>query len=899
MSIKKTLRASLTFSFIIGAFAAIYNLSPTSVVDAQSSCTQTVTNTNNDGSGSLRQAIRSANVNANLDVICFSIGSGLQTITPTSGMDAITRPAKIDGTTQPGYNGSPLIEINGQNVPTSGTPGLWITGGDSVVRGLVINRSRGNGIMITDGGNNVIAGNYIGVNSAGTSALGNGIDGIGMITANNTIGGTSASDRNIISGNNANGIGITNQAAKQNTIIGNYVGTDKNGTYALANGGDAVLINNSITNKIGGTQGTTPNSSCSGSCNLLSGNAYNGVGLFNANENSIVGNYVGVSASGTVKLPNKDIGIELQESANNTVGNSTTNGRNVISANGGAGILITGGASIGNTVGGNLIGLDATGINPLGNSLMGISVGNSPGLNNSYARNNTIGGTTDPTTKSCSGACNAISGNVQNGIIISGGSGAGNTVLGNYVGVRVDGTGDKYGAVRNGLDGIGILNSPNNTIGNNAPSGRNIISGNTNNGVIIAGNGSTGNRIQGNYIGRSLDTRSDMIRIGNGGIGVAMSSGVSTAIIGNSITSNDKLGIDIGYNDITLNDPGDGDGGVNNQQNYPEIFSAINTSDETTKISGIFNGNANNQFQLDFFTSAGCNAGKPKNYGEGDTYVGSTSVGTDQFGNISFTFTSDVQLPGNSYVTATATRKINGVPAETSEFSKCVLVNASKPLVTNGADWYLKDDLTDGSSDRSFQYGFPPNTLFCAWDPAKPGTKLPVVVSATGTWYFRASYTTGVADKTVQFGFNGGTPVCGDWDGDGIDTVGMVSGSLTWFLRNSNTSGSADMSFQYGPAGTPVVGDWDGDGKDGVGVFTPDSRWSLRNQLSGGGADAYFQYGGAGVLPVVGDWDGNRADSIGTYTPSTGGWSLRSINSSGPATTSYNYGFTGTKAQTW
>lgn len=862
------------------------------------SCTQTVTNANASGAGSLISAVANANSNSNVDVICFNIsGNGTQTIMPTSAV-LLSQPATIDGTTQPGYSGQPLIEISGQNISGSGTPDIWITGGNSTVRGLVINRSKGNGIIMTNGNGNTIVGNYIGTDVSGTIAAPNAIDGVGTITANNIIGGTTAADRNVISGNTGNGVGITNQAAQNNVVQGNYIGTSKDGTAAIPNNGDGLLINNSTNNIVGGTASTTPGGACNGACNVLSGNTHNGIGVYLANSNTVQGNYIGSMPNGTTRLPNGDIGIELQEAANNTVGSGTAAGRNVISGNMGAGMLLTGAGTTGDTVKGNYIGMDTTGITPLGNQLMGISIGNSPGLGNGYARNNIIGGTIDPNSPSCQGNCNLISGNAQNGIIISGGSGVGNFIQGNYIGVKVDGNGENGGVVGNGLDGIGILNSPNNFVGTSSDTSRNIVTGNKGNGVIVAGDPSTGNRVEHNYVGLSHTSDSSALKIGNKFAGVTMSGGVSTAILGNEITSNGGFGIDVGYNGVTQNDSGDGDGGVNNQQNFPNVYSAKDINSGTT-ISGVLNTNSNTQYELDFFDSSGCNSGKPDNYGEGDSFIGKIDTATDQFGNISFSFATSTQLPGNSYVNATATRKIGNVPAETSEFSKCVLVNTSKPLVTNGATWSLKDDLTSGGADETFGYGFPSYLLFCAWDPSKPGMKLPVVVSTNGTWFFRASYTTGTADLVVQYGFPGGRPVCGDWDGDGVDTVGWVGQNLTWYLKNANTNGTADITFQYGPAGQPIVGDWDGDGHDGVGVFTPDGHWSLRNATNSGTADYYFQYGAAGSQPVVGDWDGNRTDTIGTYSPSSSYWSLRSDNSSGPATTSFTFGGTGTTAQTW
>lgn len=878
----------------MGMFAGLIYISL--LPDAHAAaCTQTVTNTSNSGTGSLRQAILSANSSSNADYICFSIGSGAQTITPNTSLPALSQPVTIDGTTQPGWSNAPIIEINAGNTSDS-NPGIWINTSNSTVRGLAINRAKGNGIMITGGGGNVVAGNYLGVGLNGSSNLGNQIDGIGMITANNRIGGTSPADRNVISGNKANGIGITNQAATGNVIVGNFVGTTSTGNGSVPNSGDAILINNSQHNTIGGTTNTTPGGACTGSCNVLSGNRLNGIGLYLANNNTVLGNFVGLNPAGTGAVANGDIGIEAQEASGTKIGNATAAGRNVISGNVGAGVLLTGAATTNTVMAGNFVGTNSAGTGAIGNKGLGVSIGNSPGLGNGYARNNTIGGSVDPTTPCNAPAtpCNVISGSGQNGLIISGGAGTGNRILSNYIGV--DANGSVSTSLRNGMDGIGILNSPNNIIGNADNTGRNIISANLGAGIVIAGGASINTTIEGNYIGK---TRSGYA--GNNRGGVVLFAGIGNAIIGNSIGENKGYGIDIDGNGLTDNDPGDGDGGPNNRQNFPDVYSVRNNlgGSGTTTVSGMMSSQPNQSYRIDFFNSPSCNSGKPDNYGEGNSFIGSKNVTTDRFGNISFSYQTPSMLPGNTYLTTTATRLQNGVPRDTSEFSKCRVVNAPKPAVSNGADWLLKDDLTDGSADRQFGYGFPPNTLMCAWDPAKPGTKLPVVVSGN-TWFFRASYTTGTADKTVRFGPTNATPVCGDWNGDGIETVGMVTASKQWYLRNSNSDGAAEATFQYGGSGVPVVGDWNGDGRDTVGVFqTSTSSWFLRDENNSGPANYAFQYGALGTFPVVGNWGGGSRDGVGTYFASRGEWSLRSSANNGAPTTYFFFGQSNPRPLTW
>src|SRR4051794_31676929 len=168
--------------------------------------TFTVTTVDDDGPGSFRQAIRDANANAGRDVIAFNIGAGgVLTIQPASALPAVTDPVVIDGTTQPGYAGSPVVVLNGSQA--GGVDGLTISAGNSTVRGLVINSFEGNGIVLQTSGGNVVAGNFIGTDVTGTGAVGNlaGVLVAGT-SSGNTVGGSAAGDRNLISGNRGSGV---------------------------------------------------------------------------------------------------------------------------------------------------------------------------------------------------------------------------------------------------------------------------------------------------------------------------------------------------------------------------------------------------------------------------------------------------------------------------------------------------------------------------------------------------------------------------------------------------------------------------------------------------------------------------------------------------------------------
>jgi hypothetical protein len=157
----------------------------------------------------------------------------------------------------------------------------------------------------------------------------------------------------------------------------------------------------------------------------------------------------------------------------------------------------------------------------------------------------------------------------------------------------------------------------------------------------------------------------------------------------------------------------------------------------------------------------------------------------------------------------------------------------------------------------------------------------------------------GPADVAFNYGpaVLGWMPVVGDWNGDGVDTIGLYDPvTSTWYLRNSNSAGPADVAFSYGPAGggwTPMIGDWNGDGLTTIGLYSgTTSTWYLRNTNAAGAADLAFNYGppAGGWVPRTGDWDGNGTFTAGLYNETTGTFYLRNANAAGPADTAFNYG---------
>jgi hypothetical protein len=136
--------------------------------------------------------------------------------------------------------------------------------------------------------------------------------------------------------------------------------------------------------------------------------------------------------------------------------------------------------------------------------------------------------------------------------------------------------------------------------------------------------------------------------------------------------------------------------------------------------------------------------------------------------------------------------------------------------------------------------------------------------------------------QAVTFGLPDDQPVAGDWDGDGMDTIGVYRGG-TFHLRNSLDAGPADRILTFGVSGDrALAGDWDGDGIATVGVYrAADSLFYLSNNPRRGVSDVVVTYGVAGDIPIVGDWDGDGRDTVGVYRE--GVFYLRNSNTSGEA----------------
>jgi Domain of unknown function (DUF4394)/Calx-beta domain/Domain of unknown function (DUF4214) len=642
----------------------------------------TVTNANDDGPGSLRQAMVASNQNPPTDVrniITFNIpGSGIQKILLNSSLPVITVPVLIDGWSQPGFGASPLIELNGQTfmlgAPNGVNPGIGhaldITAGLCIVRGLRMNNFGGAALVLRTNGGNLIQGNYFG--TEGPSS-----EGIYIGSSNNIIGGTTGAERNVVATHPFSGIDVDGIL---NRIQGNYIGTDETGTVARGAGtGLKILGSNNI---IGGTS--------AGAGNLLSGNLTNL--LISSHHTTVMGNRIGTDFTGNVAIGTGD-GIIVGGDHNQISDNQ-------ISGNPGTGVVLNTSFT---TLTRNVIGLNADGSQPLGNKI-GVSIA---GFDNFIGLSSEVLAT----------GGNVIAGNTTEGLVISGHN---NLVRSNQIGTY------NHTAIKNGGDGIRITGYYNH-IGGNANS-TNVISGNGGNGIQLSGTQAIGNTIISNRIGLD-DTRSlaaipnlghgilisagangttiggadtplsllhnfiaynkgDGIRVDQGfdnqvlgnyvhdnvGTGVFVNeSGVtrdnSVAILGNRIFDNGGLGIELAPPGVTPNDALDADTGPNGRQNFPILTTALAASGRAF-IKGSLNSKPNSVYRLDFFSAGSCDA---SGNGEAKNFLGFKSLTTDGSGNASFdfssTFNTDPALAGQ-VATATAT----DASGNTSELSPCLAI---------------------------------------------------------------------------------------------------------------------------------------------------------------------------------------------------------------------------------
>jgi titin len=591
-------------------------------------------------------------------------------------------------------------------------------------------------------------------------------------SSDDLIGGVVAGAGNLISGNVT---GVRVIAAVRTVVQGNFVGTDITGTTALANTFRGVSVSGNSTDVVigGSTLAAT---------NLVSGNL-RGIDLAPLaadipDGTQILGNLIGTDVTGAAPLPNTNEGIRIDGAEATTVG-GLGDERNVVSASS-IGISILGAPTVGTTVIGNYIGTDVSGSAALGNSTgiflpsgaVGHTIGE-PGKGNVVAASGGAG---------ISIAIGSSDNSIDSNII--GLDAAGTTALPNQRGVRIEG--------------------PTNTVLNN------VISGNSDVGIEMVGQGAVGNVINGNSLGETVfgDPAGNQVGVqvilGGDNIisgnriahsiweGVQVRSGGGNRISMNEMFANGLLGIDLFPLGVAINDPMDLDEGPNQLQNYPELTSASYCGTNLA-VDGTLHSFPLVNYDVELFLSDACDA---SGYGEGATPLGTAAVGTDNLGDAAFAFPSFALLPAGSTpgVTATATDDVGN----TSEFSACLPVTDGRPGAVCDLAWPNKTELLWSATAGATGYRAYVGT------PGQLPDLLTTGIDSLLAW-------TGVATTTGSFFVSDPPSRQFDWaivratSGCGEGSPGLASAGLRIHDSGGTASNCAHDKCDPGPADLPLV----------------------------------------------------------------------------------------------
>lgn len=550
-----------------------------------------VTTSADGGAGSLRDAITQINLlnSPDVDTIDFAMIDGTM-ISLGSPLPKLTHAVSIDG----------LDTLSNTRVRLDGGSsvlnGLEVDAANVTIKRMSVTNFAGAGILLETVGGGVVQDNYVGLDATGVNPAGNRW-GVVALSAGNLVTG------NVISANTVDGVDVIGDG---NTVRGNLIGTDATGLTPQGNLAVGVYV--------GGDGLATANADIDG--NLVSGNFGNGITINNGSFVTVHGNFIGTDGAGdagpldmfdTPVFANFGGGIGIfGASHDNLIGGSTAGAGNVISGNGGSGVLVAAAAGALNTIRGNLIGIDVN-----------------------HAADGNNGSGVDVITGKVVIAGNVVGGNFADGLYLKT---TGTVVTGNFIGT------DAFGNPTLGNYGHGVHVTGN----NNQVGGTSAGAGN-----VIAFNGLSG-----------------------AGSGVMVKDGTGNAIRGNSIFSNVSLGIELyaaanvsptGFVFPLENDSA-GHTGANNYQNFPVLASV--TSDGTNvTVSATLSAQPNTLYTLDFFTN---DVGDAQGHGQGKSYVGSSaSVMTDASGHANFTATFNNVPAGQAVWSATAT----DAAGNTSEFA--------------------------------------------------------------------------------------------------------------------------------------------------------------------------------------------------------------------------------------
>jgi hypothetical protein len=736
----------LTSHFVFAATITVTTTNPVFSSDSECSLLEALANAQTDTAGA-----GDCSAGSGADTIEFNIpGPGPHTIEVGNQVN-ISEDTTIDATTQPGTvcaldGGTRQLQINIDGSAISSSSNVFDIGPgeDNVtIKGLAIyGNSYGSGIA--NWANNLtVQCSNIGTDANGLTAYPNktGISLYGDTTSGHLIGGPNPGDGNIISGNGYLGDlfdGSAISGAASNIVIqGNWVGIDSTGMTAMPNQGTGISLSNggtlaqdsiSLLDNVVSGNGDSDETDFSPGINIAAGD--DSVSVPHLTNIIIKGNVVGLSADGSVALPNLSSGLFLGSHISGfQVGGTAAGEGNVFSGNGGPGLSLSYNIDDG-VVQGNIIGLSSDESTAIPNGAQGIQMYDVD--TSTRIRDITIGG-------SVSGAGNIIAGNHSDGISLLGED---ITIAGNFIGT--DSTGNT--CFPNGSNGISIEQSSEGVIvGGDTAAERNIIGCNDGSGIYSKGNGVV---LSGNYLGVGMDGTTVMEN--EGGKAIYFASGSGDAVVGgdtdakgniianhsvagiyiedgtgsfsvqkntitnnligilavgseevgdpvvsilqNTITNNSGMGIDFGEdtdgdhnpdlyaNEPNANDVGDSDRGVNAGLNYPVILSTVQDGGSTIVTYGLDVPVSPYPYHIEFFINP-TDGVDPNGYGEGEVYEDYANVTVSASGMQVFTKTlSGVDLEDG--IITTATKCADSLCTEfdgTSEFS-----NSAPPGVDYG-----------------------------------------------------------------------------------------------------------------------------------------------------------------------------------------------------------------------
>ncbi len=816
-----------------------------------------VTSNLDGGTGSLRQAITTANSVGGTNVIDFNIaGTGGHSIAVLSALPKIASGLTIDGTSQPGYANRPVIELNGGQAGASASGLDSTASGDVNVSGLVINGFGANGIFFEGSGGGTVAGCYIGTNAGGTAAQGNlgrGVmvgGGSGAVRIGTTPGGA----RDLISGNGLSG--VEDQSVFAGAMItGAFIGTDVGGTAAIPNGQDGVRISNNSTTI---------------DMSTISGNRGNGVLIVGSSQGSTITNSrIGTDVTGAVALANQNDGV-------NQTGSFATPlilKGDIISSNALTGVVIVDSGSPTTSaaqITGTYIGTNPAGAN-LGNGGSGINVN----ANLVFIANNVIG---------------------NNGFVALSKKGAGVTVgtpTSNFHGTNIQ-SNSIYGNAGLGIDlggsGTVLLNQTSSSstgpdFKNNFPVLTSVVStsgGTTITGTLTNFNGAS-SRIdffsnasadpsgygQGkNYIGfttlaaGSPSPASFNVTLPVGGlVGQVITATATDPTAGTSEFSKDFTATATapGVLSVTTVTPPTDQAAIGSDYQYIDTV----TNNGSTPATNVVVGD-NLPTGVTFRSASTSLGGTPTRSG---TFV------TASLGTLAPGASATVTIHVNP---RTLGPIFNDVAATTNGANKATAGLASRVVASPTSG----DFTGDGKPDMSV-YGA---------DPITGKQRFKIVTSDSG---FNPANAITFDNNGNGYGNSRSIPVPADYFGDGRSAYALWTpntvGGMTFQADPFNFS-RPSVIFGFGQTNdVPVVADVDGDGRADFGVYGPlgpglgfgydfllsSFNFDPRNQ------DVFnnppFGYGSARAIPVVADFDGSGHAGFGLFDQNPAGSTFESF----------------------